>query len=136
MKRYLRNATMFTMLVMISIAGLAMISEETPPAPAAVMQPDSPQYPTRYETVEVDGREIFYREAGPKDAPTLLLLHGFPTSSHMFRNLMLALSDQFHLIAPDYPGFGNSTMPTVDAFDYTFDNLAEVMEDFIQKLGL
>ena len=136
MKRYLRNAMLFTMLVLISLAGLAMISEEAPQTPAAVMQPDSPQYPTRYQTVEVDGREIFYREAGPKDAPTLLLLHGFPTSSHMFRNLISALSDQFHLVAPDYPGFGNSAMPTVDEFDYTFDNLAEVMEGFIDKLGL
>ncbi len=136
MKRYLRNAMLFTMLVMISLAGLAMISEEAPQAPAAVMQPNSSQYPTRYRTVEVVGHEIFYREAGPKDAPTLLLLHGFPTSSHMFRKLIPALSDQFHVVAPDYPGFGNSAMPTVDEFDYTFDNLAEVMEGFIEKLGL
>jgi pimeloyl-ACP methyl ester carboxylesterase len=89
-----------------------------------------------HRTVQVDGLDIFYREAGPKDAPTILLLHGFPTSSHMFRNLMPALADQFHLVAPDYPGYGNSSMPTVDEFDYTFDRLAEVMEGFIQKLGL
>ena len=93
-------------------------------------------HPTLYKTVTVDGLEIFYREAGPKDAPTILLLHGFPTSSHMFRDLIPALSDQFHLVAPDYPGFGNSSMPTVDEFDYTFDNLARVMEGFIDKLGL
>jgi pimeloyl-ACP methyl ester carboxylesterase len=84
----------------------------------------------------VDGLEIFYREAGPKDAPTILLLHGFPTSSHMFRNLIPLLSDRFHVVAPDYPGFGNSSMPTVDQFTYTFDDLAKVMEQFTQKIGL
>jgi hypothetical protein len=70
-------------------------------------------YPTLHKTIDVDGLEIFYREAGPKDAPTILLLHGFPTSSHMFRNLIPQLSDRFHLVAPDYPGYGNSSMPTV-----------------------
>ncbi len=89
-----------------------------------------------YSTIKVDGLDIFYREAGQKGAPTILLLHGFPTSSHMFRNLIPALSDKFHVVAPDYPGFGNSSMPTVDKFEYTFDNLAKVMEEFIQALGL
>ena len=89
-----------------------------------------------YRTAQVDGLDIFYREAGSTDAPTILLLHGFPTSSHMFRNLMPALADKFHLIAPDYPGFGNSSMPKLDEFDYTFDRLAEVMEDFIDGLGI
>jgi len=91
---------------------------------------------TQHKTVTVDGLEIFYREAGPKDAPTILLLHGFPTSSHMFRNLIPALSDRFHVVAPDYPGFGNSAQPGTDEFDYTFDNLADLMEDFTEKLGL
>lgn len=91
---------------------------------------------TTYHTVNVDGLNIFYREAGSPDAPTILLLHGFPTSSHMFRNLIPALADRFHLVAPDYPGFGNSSMPTVDEFDYTFDRLAEVMEGFIEAIGL
>ncbi|MCZ6449379.1 MAG: alpha/beta hydrolase [Deltaproteobacteria bacterium] len=94
------------------------------------------KYPTLHKTIKVDGLDIFYREAGPKNAPTILLLHGFPTSSQMFRNLIPALSDTFHLVAPDYPGFGNSSMPTVDKFDYTFDNLAEVIDKFTQKLGL
>ncbi len=93
-------------------------------------------YPTLHKTIQVDGLDIFYREAGPKDAPTILLLHGFPTSSHMFRNLIPQLSDRFHLVAPDYPGYGNSSMPKVDEFDYSFDNLAKVMESFIQKLSL
>ncbi len=71
------------------------------------------RYPTLHKTVKVDGLDIFYREAGPKDAPTILLLHGFPTSSQMFRNLIPALADRFHLVAPDYPGFGNSSMPRI-----------------------
>ncbi len=91
---------------------------------------------TIHKTIEVDGLEIFYREAGPVCAPTILLLHGFPTSSHMFRNLIPALSDKFHLVAPDYPGFGSSSMPKVDEFDYTFDRLAEVVDSFVEKLGL
>lgn len=89
-----------------------------------------------YKTLRVDGLDIFYREAGSRDSPTIVLLHGFPTSSYMFRNLMPALSDQFHLIAPDYPGFGNSSMPGVGEFDYSFDNLAMVMEKFLRALGL
>jgi len=93
-------------------------------------------YPTLYKTVEIDGLEIFYREAGPKDAPTILLLHGFPTSSHMFRNLITELSEDFHLVAPDYPGFGFSSMPTVDEFEYSFDNLANVVDKFTKKIGL
>src|ERR687894_679422 len=77
---------------------------------------------TAFRTVSIDGLDIiFYREAGFRDHPTILLLHGFPTSSHMFRNLMPALADRFHLVAPDYPGFGNSSMPTVNEVDYTFD---------------
>jgi pimeloyl-ACP methyl ester carboxylesterase len=89
-----------------------------------------------HKTIEVNGLDIFYREAGPKDAFSILLLHGFPTSSHMFRNLIPALSDKFHLVAPDYPGFGNSSMPKVDEFDYTFDHIAEVIDAFTQKIGL
>ncbi|MEM8676996.1 MAG: alpha/beta hydrolase [Cyanobacteria bacterium P01_G01_bin.67] len=91
---------------------------------------------TKYRTVNIDGLDIFYREAGLPDAPVILLLHGFPTSSHMFRNLIPALAHKYRLIAPDYPGFGNSSMPSLDAFDYTFDRLAEVMEKFIQALNL
>ena len=90
----------------------------------------------RYRTVKVDGLDIFYREAGPPDAPAVLLLHGFPTSSHMFRNLIPALSDKWRVIAPDYPGFGNSSMPSVDEFEYTFDRLAEVIDEFTDKVGL
>ncbi|HBP87558.1 MAG TPA: hydrolase [Nitrospiraceae bacterium] len=93
-------------------------------------------HPTLHKTVQVDGLDIFYREAGPKDAPVILLLHGFPTSSHMFRNLIPQLSDRFHVVAPDYPGFGNSSMPPVDEFTYTFDNLAKFIDKFTKKVGL
>jgi pimeloyl-ACP methyl ester carboxylesterase len=89
-----------------------------------------------HKTARVAGLDIFYREAGPKDAPTLLLLHGFPTSSQMFRNLIPALADQYHLVAPDYPGFGHSSMPSRDTFAYTFDNLAQVIDQFTEQLGL
>ncbi len=92
--------------------------------------------PTLHKTVKVDGLDIFYREAGPEDAPTIVLLHGFPTSSQMFRNLIPTLSDRFHVVAPDYPGFGNSAMPPVDRFSYTFDNLAEVVDKFLAALGI
>jgi len=87
-----------------------------------------------HKTIEVNGIEIFYREAGPKDAPTVLLLHGYPTSSHMFRNLMEDLSDRYHLLAPDYPGYGNSEQPPMAKFDYTFDNMASMVEAFIDQL--
>jgi pimeloyl-ACP methyl ester carboxylesterase len=82
---------------------------------------------TAYHKIKIDGLDIFYREAGPKDAPTIVLLHGFPSSSHMFRDLIAKLQNDFHLIAPDYPGFGYSDSPSVGAFDYTFDKLAEVV---------
>src|SRR5262245_29922776 len=79
---------------------------------------------------------LFYREAGPKDAAAVLLLHGFPTSSQMFRNLIPALADQSHLVAPDYPGFGHSSMPGRDRFTYTLDNLAKVVDEFTEQVGL
>ena len=89
-----------------------------------------------YRTVKVDGLSIFYREAGPKDAPTLLLLHGLPSSSRMFQSLLTRLSNNYHLIAPDYPGFGHSDWPDAKEFAYTFDHIAAVMDDFTDALGL
>ena len=91
---------------------------------------------TTNKTVNVDGLEVFYREAGPADAPVLLLLHGFPTSSHMFRDLIPRLADTWRVIAPDLPGFGQSAMPARDAFAYTFDNLARVIDRFTEIVGL
>ena len=90
----------------------------------------------RYRTMRVDGLSIFYREAGPADAPVILLLHGFPSSSRMFEPLLTRLGDAFHLIAPDYPGFGHSDAPGPRAFAYTFDHLAEVMNHFTEAAGL
>jgi pimeloyl-ACP methyl ester carboxylesterase len=89
-----------------------------------------------YRTVAIEDVEIFYREAGNPAKPTLLLLHGFPTSSHMFRDLIPALADDFHLVAPDYPGYGFSSMPNVDEFDYSFDNVARIIEKFTDEIGL
>lgn len=89
-----------------------------------------------YRRVEVEGLEVFYREAGRREDPSILLLHGFPSSSHMFRDLIRDLSGDFHLVAPDYPGFGNSAMPAVGEFGYTFDNLSRVIEGFVEAVGL
>ena len=89
-----------------------------------------------HKKIEVDGVKIFYREAGALDKPTMVLFHGFPSSSHMFRDLIPRLEENFHLIAPDYPGFGQSGMPPREKFAYTFDNLANVMEKFLNRLGV
>ena len=89
-----------------------------------------------YRTLKVDGLSVFYRESGPKDGPVLLLLHGFPSSSRMFEPLFARLSHRYHLVAPDYPGFGHSDWPDPKQFDYTFDHIAKVMNDFTQAMGL
>jgi pimeloyl-ACP methyl ester carboxylesterase len=88
----------------------------------------------RYQYADVDGSKVFYREAGPKDAPVLLLLHGFPTSSHMFRNLIPLLADRYHVIAPDYPGYGQSDMPDPSTYAYSFDGFGEIVEKLLAQL--
>lgn len=90
----------------------------------------------RYRTASIDGVEVFYREAGPHDAPAILLLHGFPTSSHMFRELIPRLADRYRVIAPDYPAFGQSEMPDPSKFAYTFDNFAKIIGKLTQQIGL
>lgn len=90
----------------------------------------------RFKTIKVDGLDIFYREAGEENKPSILLLHGFPSSSHMFRDLMNDLAADYHLVAPDYQGFGQSSCPSVSDYDYSFDNLALTMSHFIDELGL
>lgn len=91
---------------------------------------------TTYHTKKINGVEIFYREAGDKKKPTLLLLHGYPTSSHMFRNLINDLSDKYHLIAPDYPGYGRSEQPPIAEFKYTFENMAAIMTQLLKELDI
>ena len=91
---------------------------------------------TSYKHAAANGNRIFYREAGPETAPTILLLHGFPTSSHMFRNLIPALADHYHVVAPDLPGFGFSDAPNRNQFHYTFENLTGVIDNFTQSIGL
>ena len=97
-------------------------------------KPESPRI--AYRTAKIDGLDIFYREAGPKDAPTILLLHAYPSSSFMFRNLIPLLMDKYHVVAPDFPGYGQSSTPPVETFAYTFENFAAVTHKLAQELGL
>jgi len=94
------------------------------------------EHPILYRTIQIDGLSIFYRETGRPDAPTILLLHGLPSSSRMFQPLLTRLADNYHLVAPDYPGFGHSDWPDPTQFAYTFDNIASVMQGLTQALGL
>lgn len=128
MKSTLRNTTRSLAAILLSLPALSSntLAQETPSSETQV----------HYRTMKIQGQEIFYREAGSKDKPTLLLLHGFPTSSHMFRNLIPALAADFHLVAPDYPGYGNSSMPPVDEFDYSFDNFARIVDTLTVNLEL
>lgn len=124
-----------TAAVALSAAVFAGAGDPTEPAPRAAAAP-AESATVHFRTVNIRGQDIFYREAGDPSAPTILLLHGFPTSSHMFRNLIPALADSFHVIAPDYPGYGHSSAPSVESFEYTFDNLAEIIDEFTGALGL
>ena len=130
---------------MLKIAGLAAvlalgacapaIAISDAPAPSQVAAPAAPS-PIHYKRIKVGEVDFFYREAGPADAPVVLLLHGFPTSGHMFRNLIPILSDKYRVIAPDLPGFGFTTAPERGKFAYTFDNLASATDGFATALGL
>lgn len=122
--------------VALAIAGDDSPGTKTPLLTVPPTLDVSPSPLVYHRTIEIESQSIFYREAGPKDAPTVLLLHGFPTSSHMFRNLIPALADRYHVIAPDYPGYGNSSMPGVGEFEYTFDHMAQIVEQLTEKLGL
>jgi pimeloyl-ACP methyl ester carboxylesterase len=122
--RLIHQTISFTIIVLLAIAaGTSTARADNAPG-------------VTYKTVTIDNVDIFYREAGDPGRPTLLLLHGFPTSSHMFRDLITELADEFHLVAPDYPGYGFSSMPAVDEFDYSFDNVARIMEQFVDVVGL
>jgi pimeloyl-ACP methyl ester carboxylesterase len=111
------------------LAALGMEDAQSQPEDAA-------EHPTFHRTIQIDGLSIFYREAGPPDAPTLLLLHGLPSSSRMFEHLFVRLSDRYHLVAPDYPGFGHSDWPDPKTFAYTFDHFADILNRFTEALGL
>ncbi|WP_255595159.1 alpha/beta hydrolase [Lysobacter sp. BMK333-48F3] len=117
-------------------AGAAQAAPTATAAAAPTVQTAAAVEQVRHRTVDIDGVEVFYREAGPADAPALLLLHGFPTSSHMFRDLIPRLAKRYRVIAPDYPGFGYSAAPPREQFAYTFDNYAKVVDGLTQRLGL
>ena len=134
LKNHQFTATTLITSLLISLLATATIFSQH--LTAADLKSKGAVTQTLHKTVTIDDVEIFYREAGPVDAPTILLLHGFPTSSHMFRNLIPALADRYHVVAPDYPGFGNSAQPEMEAFDYTFDNLAKVIERFTEELEI
>jgi pimeloyl-ACP methyl ester carboxylesterase len=124
-----RSAFAFAVALLASVAAPGGIGAhaDTPIHSASIV--------THYRTATVDGVSIFYREAGPADGPVVLLLHGFPTSSHMFRNLIPALADRYRVIAPDYPGFGDSAMPDHTQFAYTFGHYADLIDGLMQQLG-
>jgi alpha/beta hydrolase fold len=121
-------------VVVIFLVGLTLVS--IPPRTQGQEKERYVEQRAVYRSVQVDGLSIFYREAGPKDAPTLLLLHGLPSSSRMFEPLFARLSDRYHLVAPDYPGFGHSEWPDPKKFAYTFDHIAEITNHFTEALGL
>ncbi len=119
------------------LGGMALTPALAPAQAAApAAKADTADLGVHYRSVRVNGLDIFYREAGPADAPVVLLLHGFPASSFMYRDLIPILATRYHVIAPDYPGFGYSTAPSPKAFTYSFDHLADVMEQFTGQLGL
>ena len=120
----------------LAAALLASARGATPPGLPTVPAAGGALAETRYRTIDVGGLEIFYREAGSAAAPAVLLLHGFPTSSRMFRNLIPMLADKYRVIAPDYPAFGHSAVPSRSDFHYTHAHLSEVMEALIEKLGV
>jgi pimeloyl-ACP methyl ester carboxylesterase len=115
----------------------AMLAPSAPPQAAEEMAAASAESrQVDYQRIKVNGVEVFYRESGPRDAPALLLLHGFPTSSHMFRDLIPRLANRYHVIAPDYPGYGYSEAPDRSHFAYTFENYANLMASFTDAIGL
>ncbi len=120
---------------LLATVGATLSVDGAPPIPEVAAETSSPVDAIYNRTVNIDGVDIFYREAGPADAPIVVLLHGFPTSSHMFRNLIPELAQNYRVIAPDYPGFGHSEMPPMTEFDYSFDNYANLVEQLLSKLG-
>jgi pimeloyl-ACP methyl ester carboxylesterase len=138
-RRHLGQQTLITALGLGLVAKAAKADDRSPSSGHRAPESRSSKDETmtvRYATKQVGDVGVFYREAGRVDAPVLLLLHGFPTSSHMFRDLIPLLADRYRVIAPDLPGFGNTAAPSRDTFAYSFDHLAEVMEGFVDAMGL
>ncbi len=135
----IKNWSTITASALILLTGLhastQAASTTQTQAAAGITSASQASSAVHYRTIDIDGTQIFYREAGPKDAPVVLLLHGFPTSSHMFRNLIPALSDTYRVIAPDYPGFGYSAQPKPSKFDYSFANVTNIIEKFTDRIG-
>ena len=130
MKRTIPSLATIFLNAFVLPASFADVTMPAPPSAAtAAMQ-------VHYQTAKIDGVDVFYREAGPRQAPVLLLLHGFPTSSHMFRDLITRLDDQYHIIAPDYPGYGYSGAPDHTQFAYTFDNYASIVDKLTEQIGV
>lgn len=127
------NSRRFPLALAVGLLSSTAMTFTAPATATAATQPAIPV--VHYHTITVEGVDIFYREAGPASAPTVLLLHGFPTSSHMFRNLIPALADRYHVIAPDYPGFGESAAPDHTKFAYTFGHYADLMDGLLGQLG-
>ena len=121
-----------TLFVPVLVAAIALFPQQIRATPAS--SAEAPQ--VHYQTVKVDGVDVFYRDAGPKNAPVLLLLHGFPTSSHMFRDLIPRLADKYRVIAPDYPGFGYSGAPDHAKFSYTFEKYADIVDKLTRQIGI
>lgn len=129
----MRSLIMCLMLASASMTTATMVSAL--PAHATAELREAP-VPIHYRTAKIEGLDIFYREAGPADAPVVLLLHGFPTSSHMFRNLIPLLADRYHVIAPDYPGYGQSASPDRGKFAYTFGGVADIVDKLLDHLAV
>ena len=121
-------------IAVVAVISMGLLSFENPTNDKAIANVNEKTQATLHKTIEVNGLNIFYREAGDVNKPTILLLHGYPTSSHMFRNLITDLSVQYHVLAPDYPGFGRSDQPLMKDFDYTFDNMSKIVEGFLNEL--
>ncbi len=136
MARIRTGAALAALAAPATLSAATTAEQQNVSRPGVIARTSNPVNAVYNRTVKVNGVDVFYRESGPKDAPVLLLLHGFPTSSHMFRDLIPLLANDYRVIAPDYPGFGHSAMPPMSDFDYTFDNYATLVDSFLNQLNI
>lgn len=134
----MKNTIKFSLITLVAILATFTLSSSTIKKDSATtsVENTASKYDTKYRKLDVNGVTIAYREAGNPKNPTIVLLHGFPSSSHQYRKVLNQLSDTYHLIAPDYPGFGNSDFPSANDYTYTFDNLAKTIDGFLEKLEI